>query len=234
MCLQILSKFPIPRAVDLNPEEIEGWAIPPGAPYLATEALPGGPLCRSGLSPMERLGAWLFMVECLVAFRRHELVYTDVKCYNVLVDRKSKTMSVIDFGSMVVLPQIHKFRTFAHTDGFQAPEQITGLRASEATLVYQTAATLGCALVGFKSTDPHRRGHGVAALARSLSERGAPGLGALVRRSLDPDPAVRPKNYEDLLEAAVRSGIPPTARRFWRQLRRPSAEALEEVGLLGP
>lgn len=234
-CLQTLEGLAVPELKRIDPSRIRGWPFSPGFPYLAMEYVPGKIFCLPGPTPMEKLGAWIFVLEQFVAFRRHELLYADVKCGNILIRTRPIGVRIIDFGGVVALADFNGKRgPLPFTAGFQAPEQLEPTRgSSEKILVYQTALLLGCGLIrSFNRHLAYYPRKGIQGLRRALKEMKAEPLAGVVAQCLDADPKSRPaRDYEELFELVNAAGFPAEARAVWQRLRAPYKERLAEVAL---
>jgi len=228
-CLEILAGLAVPELVRARPEDMR-TLLPPRSSWIAMRRCRGRALCLSNLSAPERIGAWLFLLEQLVAFRRHQILYTDVKCWNVLAAARPLSATVIDFGAAVPIPRT-RTAVFAFSPGFNAPEQLAGGPVTESALVFQASVVLGCSLVGLKTHllgDPR---HGRGALLARLASSGCGALAPVVRASLDESPACRPHDFEALFSAVRGQPVPAAVADAWSRLREPCREKLAEVGL---
>ncbi|MBI4508144.1 MAG: serine/threonine protein kinase [Deltaproteobacteria bacterium] len=192
-----------------------------------------------GLSPQEMLAANLFVVEQLVAFRRCQVLYTDVKCANVVARRRPLRVTIIDFGSALPrvggrakIPWLHA----GHTKGYEAPETGEGGVRSERALVYQLgmmmAHTLSNARIN-NTTLRHER-YGLPSVLRRLERLGAGSIADLLSSCVRHDPRERPRNYEDVLARIDRASLQRNVLRTWEALRKPFADRLTDLGLDWP
>ena len=198
--------------------------------------VPGKSLHKSGLTPRELLGVWLFLAEHLVAVRRHQILYTDCKSSNVLVRRKPLKVTLIDFNYATAAKAdgIYPSGFFGFTAGFQAPEHGLHSSLTEQSVVYQFGMLLANSLAGLSNSSLRNSAGGLSRLLTSLNKIGAPGIAELLGECLAASADERPESYEAVLKRikqAVPDGVPPKAVRIWRTLRAPYADRLGEVGL---
>ncbi len=183
-------------------------------------------------SAATHLGVWLFVLEQFVAFHRHELLYTDIKCSNIVVSKAPEwRVTIVDFDRVLPLGRRTPWHSFGTTLGFEPPEFRTGKIASEASAVYQCALLLVHFLTGSDNRHlgaPH--GH-LRHAAETLKQVACPDFAELIMRSVRAQPSRRPQTYEALFERASRLRISAAARRTWRHLRSFSAGRLAKLGL---
>lgn len=181
------------------------------------------------------LAMWLFCVEQFVAFRRHQLLYTDIKCSNVVSpDFGATRVLIVDFDRVVPMAGRVAWRYFGSTKGFDPPELRTAKRPSEASAVYQ----LGMLLFHWLTNDDNRAlgesGRGLGKSVARLTSVGAPGIARLMTETLRGDPAARPRDFEAVLTRALSSRLPRAVSVHWATLRAPYRERLDGMGLRGP
>lgn len=186
--------------------------------------------------PAFLLGAWLFCAEQVVAFRRHQLLYTDLKCNNIVARRRPLRVIIVDFDRVVPLAGNKKqaWAHFGYTPGFEPPEVRTSARPTEAACVFQLGILLAHFLAGTTTSrllDPR---HGILRASSVLDRMGAGNVGELVRACMAQKAGERPQTYERVFEEATRRRLPDSVLRTWRALRRPYATRLAEVDLEGP
>lgn len=235
-CLEVLEAFAVPSLVSLSPATLESelgfvpWA------HVAQEFIAGERFSRSSLTPSEALGAWLFLAEHLVAFRRHQILYTDIKPSNVLVCRNPLRVVQIDFDFATVANEqgVYPSDAFGYTAGYQAPEHGQGPSIRESALVFQLGMLLGKALIRVGNS-PHELRRTRGKLRAQVAKLGSPAMGKLAADCLAVSPDGRPRDYEQVLERA-KKGLPARGTRrkavsVWKALRAPYVDQLAEVGL---
>ena len=221
VCLELLRGLAVPRLVDVPASELA--AILPRHPtvWLTQELVGGSNLHRL---PRLRVGAWMFVVEQLCAFRRCGILHTDVHCANVVATATGDAVHIVDFGIAAPVPnRAARIAEVGYTPGAAPPEIVAGESPTERTLVYQ----LGALLLHVVSGRRHGR-----TLSRAVADRLAPDLCALALRCVAKCPAARPASY-DAVYAEARSAMRGESHRRWSALRAPYARRLEELGLCG-
>ncbi len=234
-CLQALAGLAVPRRVPLPVS-----CLPPKLPLreaVAEEWVPGAALDHAGLAPLELLGAWAFVVEQLAAFRRCEVLYTDVKCANVLALRRPLSARLIDFDFATAVSRSGRYgpEDFGYTQGFEAPEHARAETLDERAIVYQAGMLLLHCWTGARNEDLAHPRRGLPRLRRDLEKLAAEGAARLAARALARSPDARPRGFEELLAGLRTPGcLPAGAREAWRVLRKPYERALARLRLDAP
>lgn len=234
-CLSALNGLAVPRAVCVP--KAWRWAGVPAGRLVVEERLAGVALDHAGLSPMQLLGAWAFVAEQFVAFRRRQVLYTDIKCTNFLAARRPFKVTVIDFGYATAVENTDRYEhgTVGLTPGFEAPEHRTVPHVNERTIVFQLGMLLLHCWTGALNTQLHDCRIGLPRLRRELERLHAPGVAELASAILAEKPSKRPSGYEAVLAALRRPGcLPPKALALWRELRDPFERPLAELRLERP
>ncbi len=222
-----------------------------GTPYLVQELLAGEDLSdwieRRPPAALERRASWLVdAARGLAHAHARGVVHRDVKPGN-LRRLPDDTVKVLDFGIARHVDARQLSGEVAGTLAYMAPERLRGRREAEdaaAVDVYAWAAVAWELLAG------RRRLGAESALAQVFEavagrtpelQQAAPDcprdLAALVERGLDPDPARRPRDAQELLAelelvvSALRRGESAARASRWRWLL-PSAATLA-AGVLG-
>jgi eukaryotic-like serine/threonine-protein kinase len=184
--------------------------------YLAMEYVPGRTLRellreRGSLAPREALGIFTGILSGLAAAHRAGIVHRDVKPENVLIG-DGTTIKVADFGLARAASGPAHTRTgmLIGTAAYLAPEQVTRRTADARTDVYAAGVMLFEMLTG---TQPHTGDSPLAVAHMHVSDRVpapsslAPGLppalDALVAMATSRDPARRPADAGQFLQAVT-------------------------------
>lgn len=166
---------------------LDGGRTAAGEPYLVMEYVEGIPLPeweRRGPILAARVKLVREVAEAVEYAHEHQVVHGDLKPNNVLVTASGQP-KLLDFGIARLLDRKASGRSIALTPAYAAPEQIAGGPISPLTDVY-----------------------GLGALLSDLIPEGAdPGLAAILRRALHPEP---PERYQSV--AAMRNDL-----RAWEQ-----------------
>ena len=235
-CLRVLKGLAIPRLVELAPRDCPSVLRMPNTFLLAIECAVGfSNLDQAGLSNAQLVAAWLFVIEQLVAFRRHEIVYSDVKCHNVLARKRPFAVQIVDFDRAVVLDERQRqLPVFGFSAGFQAPESIRGGGTTERSIVFQAGLLLPHIILHSNNQDLLSPDRGLGRLGDVLREVGCESLLPLVKRCVATNPAQRPATYEQILSGIATAELDDAVVSLWRRLRAPYAERLRGIGLDGP
>lgn len=237
-CIEILKGLAVPSLSPIPKRELAGYIRLPLSAGLAMSWVNGAPLEQAGLSPVEIVGAWLHVLEQLTAFRRSGLLYTDVKCLNVMARCKPLSVTIVDFNHVVPVKgsAVYAPYTFGLTARFAAPEQFTEGPQTERSLAYQIGMLLAHCLVGLNNARLRARVGSLVPLRKKLHKMGAGGLTKLVEDCLRSEPEMRPRDYEAVLERVRKLSpreLDPGIVQVWNKLREPFARTLSGLGLNG-
>lgn len=232
--LKMLEGLAVPALRNLAPATLAPrW--PRGSAHVVAETYEGEKYhnhTRPSFEASTNAGVWLFCLEQLVAFRRRQVLYTDIKCSNVVCRATTPLRIVlVDFDRIIPLVGRRQWERFGVTRGFEPPEYSLGRPVSEASCVYQCGMLLLHLMTN--GTNAVRAEHikKGGRLQVALHEAGASGLAPIVRRSLRTEPARRPSTYEQLWQCVTRVPVSRQVASVWISLRRPYAVALAQLGL---
>ena len=210
-----------------------------GQLYLVMRLADGGDLKKrlaleQTLEPRRALEVCGHVAEALDAAHEKSLVHRDVKPSNVLLDHRGHVY-LADFGlSRRLSEQAPGFEAGLSlgTPAYVAPEQIEGKEIDGRADQYSLACLLHECLTG---RPPFPRGSEAAVLFAHLEEPppAPPGLGGVMRRALDKDPANRyPTCTEFVADARAALGIEEARARRWPFAVAAAVLALAVAGLL--
>jgi tetratricopeptide (TPR) repeat protein len=170
-------------------------------PYLVLELLRGRPLAArlaDGPVPLgEAIRIAIEVTRAVAHAHRHGVVHRDLKPGNVfLCDGGS--IKVLDFGLARALGDA---RVAGGTPAYMAPEQARGAPEDERTDLFALGVMLHRMVTGELPFPERDGGASPASRAPALDVTESPALAALVGRLLEPDPARRPRDAEDVLGA---------------------------------
>lgn len=236
VCLEVLKDFAVPRLVELPEGTLRRELGFEPAAHVAQSFVLGKPLHKAGLTPAELLGAWMFLTEQLVAFRRHQILYTDLKPANVMARKTPLSLTQIDFDRAAVASEdgMYSGSEFGYTAGYEAPEHGKHARLGESAVVFQLGMLLANSWMGLDNSSV-RDSKKLGSLRERVRKVGNGQLAKLVADCLAFDPKKRPSGYEEVLErlkAARRRSKNKKAFTVWSALRRSVAEPLAGVDLV--
>ncbi len=193
-----------------------------GVHYAVTELLEGATLRehldRGAIGPRKAIEYALQVVAGLAAAHERGIVHRDLKPENVFVLRDGR-VKILDFGlARVVAPQREGATnaptvaggtnpgTVLGTIGYMSPEQVRGLPADQRSDIFSFGVVFYEMLAGRRA---FRAGSAVETMNAILTEEppdfggsgsrsAPPGLGRIVRRCLEKDPAHRFQSAHDL------------------------------------
>ncbi|HVP68408.1 MAG TPA: protein kinase [Anaeromyxobacteraceae bacterium] len=197
-------------------------------PYLVFELLRGRTLAerlRDGPLPLpEALKVAAEVATGLAHAHARGVVHRDLKPENIFLARDG-WVKILDLG---MAQAFGRRRREGGTPKYMAPEQRRGAPEDERTDVYALGVITFVMLTGefpFRDASPP-----AGAAAPQLNVPGAPALGVLVGRMLDPDPVRRPRDAGEVaealktqLEVLAGNSVPESGVRIRR--RRPSVRA---------
>lgn len=231
-CLQVLSGLAVPKLVTLEKGELPTI---PGAErtlVLAQSYVGEKDVHHVGLQPAELVGAWVFIVEQLAAFRLHQIIYTDFKCGNIMAEPNPLRVTLIDFDHAFPCDKPRKkLLCHGYTPGFISPESAQGDLGTERSLVYECSLLLFHFLTEGDGGTVHHPRKGLSVAVKKLRALGAAHLADVLAQALAHDPSHRPKHYQHLLSCILHERLPAKIEAFWRKQRAPYEARLDEVGL---
>ncbi|MEO8845089.1 MAG: protein kinase [Kofleriaceae bacterium] len=183
-----------------------------GRPYLALPLLHGetlaARLARGPLPEAAALDQFYAAADAITALHRAGLLHRDLKPENFFLDADTDRLVLLDFGiardpdaSASTSTQQGQVRG---TPAYMAPERFFGVAATEASEVYELAATLHVMLAGAL---PWQNGTDLdARLNPVVASTIAPGIAAVLRGALAVRVEVRPSTVEALVTALRGSG----------------------------
>jgi tetratricopeptide (TPR) repeat protein len=186
---------------------LDAGVLPDGRPYLALPLLHGetlaARLARGPLPEAAALDQFYAAADAITALHRAGLLHRDLKPENFFLDADTDRLVLLDFGiardpdaSASTSTQQGQVRG---TPAYMAPERFFGVAATEASEVYELAATLHVMLAGAL---PWKNGADLdARLNPILAATIAPGIAAVLRGALAVRVEVRPSTVADLVTA---------------------------------
>jgi predicted Ser/Thr protein kinase len=183
--------------------------------FITMEYVPGEPLDTVARTQPERVRGNLVpilvrLADAVAYAHRHQVVHRDLKPGNILLT-PNQEVKILDFGIAARLDTgASAGPAICGTPYYMAPEQIRGQDTTPATDIYALGATLFHLATG---RPPFHEGNVIeaqltqqppdpATLARDLP----PGLGPIILRCLEKDPARRFSSADELREALVDIG----------------------------
>jgi serine/threonine-protein kinase len=206
---QILARLEHPNIARL----LDGGMSDDGRPYFAMELVSGKAItdyCNAlELSIEQRLRLFVVVARAVGYAHRNLVVHRDIKPSNILVDDKG-TIKLLDFGIAKVLDDTGETpdastRTSARlmTAEYASPEQLSGVRVTTASDIYQLGAVLYELVTGHRPHPDDIRKPSSA--ARPESARQLKGdIDTIVLRALREEPDRRYPSAEDLAEDVER------------------------------
>ena len=188
--------------------------------FITMEYVPGEPLDLVARTQPERIRGNLIpilirLADAVAYAHRHHVVHRDLKPGNILLT-PAQEVKILDFGIAARLDTgASAGPAVCGTPYYMAPEQIRGQDTTPATDIYSFGATSFQLATG---KPPFHEGNVIeaqlnqqppdpATLARDLP----PGLGAIILRCLEKDPARRFRSADELREAlaGISQHVPP-------------------------
>jgi serine/threonine protein kinase len=227
ICLEVLRGLAVPRWIKLPRRLLPSWCR--GAAVYLAESYEGVTIHNTKLTDDESLGAWLFVLEQMAAFRRCQILYTDLKCANLLLQRDPMRVMVVDFGAAGFFERTRFIKHFGYTLDYVAPEANRGVCGTERSLVYTAGILLPHFITGMNNGLIDSPERGLEAAARRLDAMGAREARKAMLACMEPEPHKRPATYLELWRRLRRAEVPEGARSVWAGLRRPYALRLGEL-----
>lgn len=237
VALNVLRGLAVPATAPAPASLLRGIVSRRPVGLVVMEAVPGRPMNRVDFALPRLFGFWAAVTEQLVAFRRHEILYSDVKCANVLVARSPLRLTLIDFNRVCpVSPKgVYLASHIGFTPGMTAPEHRTERRLTERAVVFQLGMLWAQSISRELGVDNLSRPRGgLMSVARRTAAEGGAALARLLCDCLAYAPGERPWGYEDVLARLEKAKLPEASLKTWAALRAPYASRLAQVGLTGP
>ena len=228
-CLRKLRGLAVPRLVPIARRELPAAFRELPAAYVATEVLTDhGPIDVIGLDPDALVAGWLFVVEQLVAFRRRGILYSDIRCTNVLARKAPFDVRIVDLeGCSPLVPPGKPLANYSYTPRLEPPELARGQPFTERSVVFQTARLLPHVVLHHLGVP----GNTSPRWKRVLASRGVGALVDTVARGSALEPRRRLPTLEALHRAARAVPLPESIAGFLAQLRAPYRRALGRLEL---
>ncbi|MEO8549547.1 MAG: tetratricopeptide repeat protein [Kofleriaceae bacterium] len=217
---------------------LDAGVLPDGRPYLALPLLHGetltARLARGPLPVATALDLFYAAADAITALHHAGLLHRDIKPENLFLDADQERLILLDFGiardpdaSASTSTQQGQVRG---TPAYMAPERFFGVAATEASEVYELAATLHMMLAG---TLPWLNGADLdARLDPQLSPAIAPAIAAVLRGALAVRAEVRPQSVAAFVTALRERDESEPASNATRTL--PNAAAIARAASFPP
>lgn len=233
-CLEVLDGLAVPKLVRLTQAQLPRIISGGRTFFIAEEVAGDKPVYSMGLDIKERIAVWAFVAEQLAAFRRRFIVYSDIKCDNIMVRKNPLRIKIIDFDYIVPLVAGRKVLDRVRlgiTPGFDPPEIATRKPLTEASLTYQLGMLMVSLMVRGNNRTLNDAKVGLVPVLKKVTHLGGGDMAGIVADCLKPEPRLRPQNYEHVLRRLKAARIPAGVRDIWDRLRAPYAQSLENLGL---
>lgn len=230
--LKVLEGLAVPERMDLPKAILRQMVDSPSLHFVTQRFIEGSTPHRLRLSLQQAIAIWAFVIEQLVAFRRRQILYVDVKSQNIVGTAKPLRMTIVDFDRVVVVSPrgIYKTSELSLTPGWAAPEHTRTTHLSEQTLVFPVGILLLNMVYPIASSVNMLGPDGyLAKLTERLKTGSMPGLAQLLGECLDQNATRRPKDYEALwkrVRVLLETELPRSVLNNWRALREPYLDAL--------
>lgn len=232
--LKVLKGLAVPDRIDLPEATLRRMVDSPSLHFVTQSFVEGDTPHRLRLSMTQGIAIWLFAVEQLVAFRRRQILYVDVKSQNIVGTVDPLRMTIVDFDRVIVVSPrgVYKTSHVSLTPGWAAPEHTQSTHVTERTLVFPVGVLLLNLVYPTASSLNLRQPDGfMSKLVKRLKTAGMPGLAKLLEDCVAEDVKRRPENYEVVWERArklIEKELPRRIVSNWQTLRAPYVEALED------
>jgi serine/threonine protein kinase len=208
----------------------------PPQPYLVLEYVDGVPItqhCAAGaLSVEQRVRLFLQVLAAVTHAHQRLILHRDLKPGNILVERASGAVKLLDFGIAKLLEdptegqpaatELTRLAGRAFTLRYAAPEQVQGLEVTTATDVYALGLLLHQLLCG-QAPDAGPTAHSALEAMRAVVERRLPRPSDAARHSAEPVLAQQARSLRGDLDTIVAKALQPEPSARYEH-----AEALAE------
>jgi serine/threonine protein kinase len=240
--LRILHGLAVPDIIDLSCTELPiqihtntGCSGPIGTACVV-ESYEGDAIHEhespSNRNAIAMVAVWIFCLEQFVAFRRRQILYTDIKCGNVLSSgRNPGRIVIVDFDHIIALSGRRRWEHFGSSRGMEPPEIGSGGKPSEASAVFQLGILLMHFLTGGDARHLLSATRGMPMALRRLREIDNTRLGRLLMRCIATNPRTRPPSFDAVFQQVMASDVDEHILEKWRSFRSPYVSALADLGL---
>lgn len=233
-CLRKFKDLSIPKIIPLNQVPVNHLPIHKKAKTLAMEYVAGKDLAQVNFSKAEKIGAWIFLLENLVAMRNFGILYTDIKHLNVIASRRPFKVTLVDFERVVPLLRINSYPRdhFGFSPWFQSPEHKTSQSVTESALVYQFCMMLGFVLTGLSNATLNSQK--LSRLKKVLRKYIDSNAIKIILSGLNDSSKRRPQSMLDLhkkLRTSLKGSTNAEVLSTWDKLRQPYRKAFFKYGI---
>ncbi|MFO0665257.1 MAG: hypothetical protein U0174_14980 [Polyangiaceae bacterium] len=232
IALKVLQGLAVPEPVHVPAPTLRWMIDAPPLHFVTQRYVEGQPPHELGLSLTQSVAAWMFVVEQLVAFRRRQILYVDVKSKNLVGTAKPLRMTIVDFDRVMLVSPRDSYVTsqVAMTPGYAAPEHAQLPRLQERTLVFPVGILfINLAYEMGTSANAFGPNGFLVKLTKRLVRAGMPRLARLLEECVATDPKRRPKSYEAVwarVRDLIETELPARVVYAWESLRAPYVEGL--------
>lgn len=235
--LKYLEGLAVPKLVDPSEfQQLQGLNSY-NASVLIEEQIVGKHFGSAKLNIYEAIGSWLFVLEQFVAFRKHGILYTDIKSSNILCKKKPLKIIIVDLGGAIPHLKNNKYKSTSipYTPGYQAPELLENQYVKESAIVYQVGMLLGSVVNDLSNLTYFSNGvSGCSAFRESLEKIDLQESTVdLILSAVDTDPKVRPQTILSLYRQLKKTELLSYKKIYtvWSRLRTPYVSRLKDLGL---
>jgi serine/threonine protein kinase len=233
--LEVLKNLAVPKRKALPRIEVSRMVKNDNFAYVAMEYLPWKDCFDRSFSIAQALGLWAFVLEQICAFRRKDILYTDLKSTHLLVSDDLTEARIIDFGNCIKVESQGQYPigTLGHSPLFGAPEFYFSVIHTERVLLYQAGMLLASFLFK-KLTNPKLQPETLKKIKGRLLKNCLLEVNDILEKCLSKRPTDRPQNIETLFAKLQRINLPPDSYRLWVRLRAPYRKELSKLNFSDP
>jgi len=235
VALYVLKGLAVPKLVRIPRKVVAKLVKSKNFSYTAMENVPWAGCFARIFSATQSLGLWAFTLEQLCAFRRRQVLYTDMKHDHIRLSKNLDSALIIDYNDCVMVEQsgLYPHTIMGVTPELAAPEFYFSTILSERVIVYEMGMLLGAFLNKYFHNF-HQEPRAFKKMEAKLSSVDAQDFYFLLRKCISQNPLERPKDLEVLFSQFQQLELPSAAIHLWKKLRAPYLKPLAELGFKDP
>ena len=235
IALDVLQGLAVPKRIKISRSEVAKLVKQKTFSFTAVERISYPDCYRRALSTAEALGLWAFTLEQLCAFRRRQVLYTEMKDDHVMLAADHSAAVIIDFNDCVMVEPSgqYPFEFLGVTPALAAPEFYFSKTLAESVVVYQAGMLLGSLINGY-FRNVQLGAKEFDHIKRDLFRHKAQDIFDLFKKCVAKNPLERPQSFETLFSKLARCQLPAQSLKMWAELRNPYGQALTDLGFKEP
>jgi hypothetical protein len=231
VALEVLKGLAVPKRVFVSHDEVRKLVKEKQFSHIAMEWVSGKGCFGRKFSSSLSVALWAFTIEQLCAFRRRNILYTDLKHNHLRVSDDVNSAYLIDFDGCVLVEPSGIYPTYAlsNTPELSPPEFNFVNTLTERYVVYQIGMLLGSFLLQYFHNN-HINTTNFKRIKKKLKKSHMGEVFDLFASCIAKSPSQRPKNLEALFGRLEKIHLSEKSYLYWNKLREPFEKDLNQLG----